>query len=331
MEYFLAILGITIALGIFWFVFSLEKYSRQAEDEEELDGPVISIVALLKHPQRIEPIYVETAARKAWGADLGSGELEGPDGFVVGNEDLPTTMISYDGRMMMLNNFPDPYFADTEGLVDEINDLRLKKLVREHSAWMSIEAVAVDSFDDIDEVKKWYRILGPMLSELVDDNCLLIMLPLTGEIYPNMEETLEMLKSDDLMEALTQDAPVPVIQIPDDDPRMIAAVEKARSTWPEFVRALENQNGNNFSVKAPITVGDNTEFIWINVTAVENGIIYGELANEPVDLGNLQLGSRVRTKVDDLNDWAYFDGDQSKGLFTLQVLADAQKRKDFDK
>jgi uncharacterized protein YegJ (DUF2314 family) len=191
--------------------------------------------------------------------------------------------------------------------------------------------MGVESFDDIEEVRSWYQLLGPLLAELVDDNCLAIFLPQTNQLFANMDATLEILKSDDPLESLQEDAPVPVIQISDDDPRMLAAVKEARDRWPEFVAAFEQDAGENFGVKAPITVGENTEFIWLEVGAVENGVIYGRLANEPINLGKLQIGSQVKATVEKLNDWAFIDAKgQPQGLFTVKVLTDAEEQRQRD-
>jgi uncharacterized protein YegJ (DUF2314 family) len=140
-----------------------------------------------------------------------------------------------------------------------------------------------------------------------------------------MDETLDLLKAADPLEALGYEAPAAVLQVSDDDPRMIKAVEEARRTWPQFVAALEQKAGEEFAVKAPITVGGNTEFIWVSVTAIENDIIYGELANNPIALGNLKLGSRVKISASDLNDWAYLAQDGPQGMFTSKVIMDANQ------
>lgn len=307
---------VLISIGVFFW-----WRRRSTESETEM----LSFVALLKKPQRLEPIYLTSAAKKAWNADLGNGDQEGPDGFVVGMEGLPTTIVSYRDRMIMINNFPQPYVEAPEAMADSIPDQRLRGLVAEHTAWLSCDAMGVESFDDVDETREWYRILGRLLSELVDDNCLAIVLPQTNQIFANMDETLELLKSDDPLEALGNDAPVPVIQIGADDSRMIAASAEARRRWPEFVAAFEKRAGENFGVKAPITAGGNTEFIWLTVTAIENDVIYGELGNEPISLEKLKLGSRVKTKLADLNDWGFVRNGEPQGMFTVKVLAQVRK------
>jgi len=82
-------------------------------------------------------------------------------------------------------------------------------------------------------------------------------------------------------------------------------------------------------VKAGITVDDVTEFIWIEVLGLEPDFIHGTLANDPVDLGDLALGSRVEVPLADLSDWAYAKGDGPPvGLFSVQAVNAARTRKD---
>jgi uncharacterized protein YegJ (DUF2314 family) len=121
---------------------------------------------------------------------------------------------------------------------------------------------------------------------------------------------------------------VPVIQVADDDPLMVAAVEKTRREWPKFLAAFEGRVGTNHAVKAPVAGGGNTEYIWIAVTAIEGGRIYGELANDPGNLGPLKLGSKVTVNVEDLNDWCYLDEkDNIVGGFTIEAVGKAARRK----
>lgn len=314
-----ALILVLLAGLAFWW---LKNQAREKEHQ------ILSVVALLKGPQRLEPIYIASAAKKAWNATLSYSdeEKDGPDGYVVGDDSMPTMIVNFRERMLIVNNFPQPYMENPQEISEGIADLRLKKLVADHTAWLSCDAIGVESFDDVDEIREWYKTLGRLLAELVDDNCLAIFIPHTNQLFPNMDETLELLKADDPLQALGFDAPGPVLQIGADDPRMIAAVEKAKSTWPNFVSAFERKAGENFSVKVPITAGGNTEFIWLKVTAIENGIIYGELANEPVALGNLKLGSKAKSRVADLSDWAYVSNDGPVGMYTAKVIAQANKK-----
>jgi uncharacterized protein YegJ (DUF2314 family) len=103
---------------------------------------------------------------------------------------------------------------------------------------------------------------------------------------------------------------------------------KARQSWPKFVAAYEANAGQDFSVKAPVTNAGNTEFIWITITSLEGDRVYGELANDPADLGSLKLGSKVSVAVAELNDWCYMDAERNLvGAFTVEAVRKAAKRK----
>ncbi len=317
MNYFLV--GFFIAAIIAGITYWL-KSRADSRSESGDDQSILSFVALLLEPGYMEPLIIAKAAERAWGADIGV-ERSGKDGFVVGSDH--SSVIRFRGRDILVNNFNSPYVEDPVDAAQSITDLRLREYFGQHTAWLSVDALGAE-FKSEKEIRDWYRLLAPLFCELVDDNCLAIFLPLTEQLFANMDETLEKLRSDDPLKALEEESYVPVIQVADDDPRMIAAVNKAREEWPKFQSALESKRGENFSVKAPISGGGNTEFIWLQVTAVENGVIYGELANDPINLGSLRLGSRVKTPVSELNDWCYLDDKgEPVGLFTVKVVQQA--------
>ncbi len=312
------IVGIVIlSLAAAWFWWR----KRRAASGHRL----VSIVALLREPQELEPIYVATAARKAWNADLGDGTNEGEDGFVAGAS--ITTAIRFRDRMFLVNCFPSPYVEDPEAVANDMADIRLRTLFAQHTAWISCDAMGLEPDEPEESVREWYRLLGPLLAELIDDNCLAIFLPDSNLLYAYSNEALDRLRSDDPFAALYQEAEVPVIEVAPDLKVMERAEAEARQRWPQFVEVFEQQAGSNFAVKAPITRGGNTEFIWLTVTALENDVIYGELANEPVNLPGLKLGSTVKAPVGDLNDWGYLGrAGEFVGGFTIKAVEQAVKK-----
>jgi len=187
--------------------------------------------------------------------------------------------------------------------------------------------MGVDGTTSDEEIADWYRRLGKLFAELLDDNCLLIYVPDSRLAYAINDDTERALCSDDPIGSLQATVTVPIIQIPGDDPLVEQAVEQARRDWPQFVTAFEKRAGENFSVKAPITREGNTEFIWISVTALEGDQVYGELGNDPGNLGSLKLGSKVSAPVADLNDWCYTDPKGNlAGCFTVAAVQKASRR-----
>ncbi|MGE5191742.1 MAG: DUF2314 domain-containing protein [Deltaproteobacteria bacterium] len=307
--------GVALAGGIVYWWIRRRRRSR-----------LISFVALLREPLAFDPAVLARVAGKVWNADLGDGTSEGPDGFVIGVE--ITSSIMHEGRMYLVNTFPKPYVEDPEKVAEGIADKRIRGLFREHRAWFSCDALGVDGTTSEEEVGEWYRRLGKLFAELLDENGLLIFLPDTDRAYPINEDTEAALRSEDPVGALQETLTVPIIEVADDDPLMQAAVKKARQDWPAFVAAYEAGDGENFSVKAPVTHADNTEFIWISVTSLEGGRVYGKLGNDPGDLGPLKLGSKVSVPVAELNDWCYIDREGTMaGGFTIEAVHKAARRR----
>src|SRR5262245_61816573 len=116
---------------------------------------------------------VATAAAKAWSADLGRGEGEGPDGFVVGT--APLIMVRFRERMFMINCFDRPYVDDPQARAEQLADLRLRGLFARHAAWVSCDALSVDATWSDEEVRACYRLCGRLIARLVDDNTLAIL------------------------------------------------------------------------------------------------------------------------------------------------------------
>ena len=287
---------------------------------------LISFVALLREPVTFDPVVLAKVAGKVWKADLGDGTAEGADGFVVGVG--ITNTIMYNGRLFLIHCFPTPYTEDVEEAAEGITDLRLRSLFSEHRAWFSCDAMGVDTRTPADDVRHLYQLLGPLFAELLDTNCLLIYLPDSTQAYAINEDTEMALRSEDPLAKLQETLLLPVIEVAEDDPLMEQAVAKARASWPQLIDAYEANLGNNFSVKAPVTDGGNREFIWISITSVEGERIYGELGNDPVNLGSLKLGSKVSVPIAELNDWCYVDPKGNLvGGFTIEAVQHAAKRR----
>src|SRR5262245_60830101 len=148
---------------------------------------LISFVALLRETVEFDPVVIARVAGKAWDADLGDGTSEGADGFVAAGG--ISNMIMYDGHMYLLNCFPRTYVDDPEKVARGIADKRIRDLFADHKAWFSCDAMGINGATPEEEVGQWYCRLGTLFAELLDDNCLLILVPDTDRAYPINEET----------------------------------------------------------------------------------------------------------------------------------------------
>ncbi len=307
-----------------WRAFSPQKIAEE-EDEQK---PMISMVLLLKQPRYLEARVLAEIVSSAWGGkythgdDASEKEDAASQRWVVGES--PLFMIQSPHGMFILNNFSIPYFNDKEAVVKEINELRLRKAVEDHNAWLSVDLMALP--DENADRSSAYPYIAKLVAELGGEDCTAILQPESQRINVWDDELVEKLRGPNAVEEFAVPTNIPVQQIADDDPEMIKAVSEAKARWPEFVEAFKKKDGENFAVKAPITVEENREFIWINVIGLEPEYIHGTLGNDPVNLGNLKYGDRVEVPLKDLNDWGYIKNEAPVGMFTVKILMAARKK-----
>jgi len=299
-------------LAVWW------QRRRRREDE-----PLVSLVLLLREPRELDAEVLGRSATKALGIELSSRDPDASD-FVVGES--PHFIVKAGRCVYGVLNVAEPYVAGHEEFAHEqITELRLREAFKRHRAWLAVDLVHKDETVGLDEV---YRQIGKLLAELADDDCLAVYAPQTQQLRVLDAELLAQLRGADPLQAVAELAGPPVTEVAEDDPRMKAATADARRRWPEFVAAFNARRpGQPFGVKAPFSEGEHTEFIWVDVTAIEGDVIRGTLGNDPVHLKQVKLGDTVEVGLADLNDWAYVDGDEAHGGFTLKVLAEAQQRR----
>lgn len=119
----------------------------------------------------------------------------------------------------------------------------------------------------------------------------------------------------------------PVISIEDDDPAMLAAMDQARQTAPEFITRLSKLS-NNEQALVKVRIGkEREEHIWIDEVQVVAGRIHGKLANRPNNPG-FSLGDPVDVAPGEISDWAILKRDGTyDGGFTMKVMEEKAGRK----
>ncbi|HEX4608861.1 MAG TPA: DUF2314 domain-containing protein [Urbifossiella sp.] len=127
-----------------------------------------------------------------------------------------------------------------------------------------------------------------------------------------------------------------VTYVADDDPRMNAAVDKARSTVKTFIVALKSPKAGQtaFSIKLGFTDGGNTEHMWLTPVTYDGDEFAGTVNNAPEKVKSVRMGQKVTVAPDKISDWMYIEGRKLVGGETLRVLRSAMppaERAGFDK
>jgi uncharacterized protein YegJ (DUF2314 family) len=109
---------------------------------------------------------------------------------------------------------------------------------------------------------------------------------------------------------------------PKNEKAVQAAAEEARANLPAFWKAYDAApSKTDFTMKVAMpTSRGGVEHIWMDVRDHRGDEIDGTLANEPVDLPNYRIYSKVTVKPAQVSDWAYPKDGKFYGHFTTRVL-----------
>src|SRR5262245_41366254 len=159
------------------------------------DKPLIALVLFLDQPRELDSSYLCGIASRALGARFTDDQGDATDNFVAGSE--PSFIVKYGDHFFLINTFDRPYMDDPQEAAQSISELRLRKAIREHGAWLSVDLLGDYKAGDLATI---YRTIGKLTAALADDDCLAIFAPATGQLNNFDEETREQLRGDDPLE-----------------------------------------------------------------------------------------------------------------------------------
>jgi uncharacterized protein YegJ (DUF2314 family) len=121
-----------------------------------------------------------------------------------------------------------------------------------------------------------------------------------------------------------------------DDPQMKKAIEKARATVADFIKALQEPKAaqSGFAIKKAFNDGKHTEHMWLSPVTYDGKKLKGTVNNEPVNLTNVKLGAKIAVDPAEISDWMYIDDGKLVGGYTIRRLRDTlgpEERAKFDK
>ncbi len=285
------------------------------------ESPLVSVVLLLRNPMPLNKTRIDSAVVEAWGRDLQTDKNE----WVV--YESRNGMIRFNDIILLINNISAPYSSADfrEKAMSEIKDLRQRKAILEHRAWLSVDLMYPKDASSKTR-HDCYRQICSLAASLMDDNCLAASFPETGQLRVYDDDLKSALRSENPLEAVKHEKLVPVLSVEDDNRELHETEQEARRHWPEFVEAFRKKEGEQFFIKASFRDGDNVEWMWVLVTAVKEDTIEGKLGNSPVNLHDVHEGDFVRVTISDIADWSYTKGKDTIGGFSFKVISDAGRK-----
>jgi uncharacterized protein YegJ (DUF2314 family) len=113
-----------------------------------------------------------------------------------------------------------------------------------------------------------------------------------------------------------------VVMVAPDDPEMLRAIARARSTLPAFWQVFERpEHGeSDFALKVLVTDKSGEEYFWVTDIARRDGKIRGTIDNDPKIVGNVKIGDRIEFSEGDISDWLYMRNGKMVGNRTVKPL-----------
>jgi uncharacterized protein YegJ (DUF2314 family) len=315
-----------------------EEAARQKANDKESDGedePIRSLVFLLSEAREVEP-------NGSWVKQL--GDVLGQPLNAGGNDSkafvIPVPHPGIEagsGECFMLKiregafwilNMQKPYMDDPDSFAASIFDARLRTAIARHEAWISVDLVGWEGTFDRQAV---YAVIGKALSVLAGPDVVAIYCPELQRCNEFDPALIAKLAGGNPLDVFEDSTFAPVITIDDEDEQLEAAKEEARRRWPEFVALFKSRDVSKelpFILKAPFSDKSKTEFMWMEVIALDDELVTGTLANTPHELVGFREGQTVTVPAGAIVDWMCLGEDgKPLGGWTNEVLARHAKRR----
>lgn len=127
-----------------------------------------------------------------------------------------------------------------------------------------------------------------------------------------------------------------MVYVPNEDERMIWAIEKANLTLFYFEESLLRPKNYQtyFSVKVQIMDGEIGEHIWlISPHFDESGNLFGIVGNVPVDVNTVKIDQEIGIDRKFISDWMIIEQGRLIGGYTIRAIRDGipdDKKAEFD-
>ena len=113
-----------------------------------------------------------------------------------------------------------------------------------------------------------------------------------------------------------------VVQVPNEDRDMNAAIAKARATLDVFLATARKppKGASDFKLKVRFTDAHGSEHMWVTPFRQVGQRFEGQLSNTPEVVRNVQGGQTVRFGRADISDWGYSQNGRQIGSYTVCAM-----------
>ena len=126
---------------------------------------LISLVLLLSSPRKPSHGLIAHAVSEGLGTKISTDAVVSKP---------PYHLVNVGDDKFVINDIAQPYFEESAKVADEIKNANLRRAVRDHRAWISVDWVSTDQKTDL---RKIYQMIGKMVAHLSGKDTLAVYSP----------------------------------------------------------------------------------------------------------------------------------------------------------
>jgi len=113
-----------------------------------------------------------------------------------------------------------------------------------------------------------------------------------------------------------------VVMVGASDPKMVAAIKKARATLDDFLQVAANPppGASGFKLKVAVRYPGGAEHMWVTPFVVTSTGFQGTLSNVPAKVQSMKIGQVFQFTRGEVSDWGYTLNGRQIGSFTVCAL-----------
>lgn len=226
-----------------------------------------------------------------------------------------------DGRVFGVISVPRPYAGPDahESIRKIVADPEIVTAMTESSAWVSVDFMRGDR--DLGVINET---ICRVIAELIDDEAMLLYDVRHERISKIDARAREILRGPAPMLVFGQEEAT--VSARAGDEALKAAQDEAQRQWPEFVAGWNDRHPEaKCAVKAPFRDGKHVEHMWVEVLAIDDDSVSGEINNDPQRVRNVRIGQYVTVPLQEVEDWIIAEpSGKLRGGFSVNTLMGKQ-------
>lgn len=231
---------------------------------------------------------------------------------------LPSFLLQHPAGRFFIHAFPEPHENTAWLKAFSLADAEAARAVLEHECWMAVEWIPSGPGDVAgEEVDSVLRRSAGFLGR---DGCLLVAAPHAGFCAAFTGALLDGLRADLNCKQLRWKGKAPLVEVDDEDPRIVEAVARARASWPSALARWSQEGGQacKLAVKVPTSNEPPRTYTWLEVKEIQADELVCE---DPDSLAQQTLPSVALSIVD----WVWSDGACVEGDFSGEVIREIRR------